>query len=437
MIMDVMLPWFPVVVGAGIGGRLIGQSRATWLGIMCALYWVVIVQVTTRTPFWADASLFSALLAGAAAIVGLADWSSRARAGHRKGLENRDDHGLSETACVSHTITQFDGWLESKRNDEDPWASFDEFVRRTLHDVCGATHVRPFRILAEGDVLVPMRMAVGDGEGQSISSRAGIMGHVAMTGNSYYADDASQGDLVRRLANESSMPPQWCFAIRRGGRSIGVVSVGGLSGEDCSRTFLRTIDLLVGQFWGTLAEVCRSRMATDCDHVSGVLTRDSFMTASRQVAASCYRSGEPVALAVLVIEGHRRLLDLHLWDMANEVVRLVGQSMLERVRPDDRLGRFDDSRFVVLLRRVDSALATLIARQLTEMVNDAVSRLLSDRGTGVALRIRCGVAGSGAGEPNVDSLLGQSVALCHAAREKDLSVVSDVELSGVAQEART
>lgn len=428
MFMDVMLPWFPVMLGAWIGGRFVGQNRATWFGVMCALYWVVIVQMMTRTPFWMDASLAASLLAGSAAIVGMVDWSSRSQSKNSERGTRQDDKGHGELARVSHAAGQFDEWLELKRKEDDPWASFEEFVRRTLHDVCGAMHIKPYRILTEGDILVPMRAIVVDGDVQKLSSRAGIMGHVATTGRSYYAQDASQGDLVRRLASQSSTSPQWCFAIRQGGRSIGVVSVGELGGEDCSLAFLRAIELSVSQFWGTLAEVCRGRMASDRDQVSGVLTRDSFIKSSQEVALSSYEVGEPVAMVVLAVEGHRRLLDLHLWDVANEVMRLVGQTLAGKLRPDDQLGRLDDTRFVVLLRRVDSALASLIARQLTEIVSEQLNKFLNGAGIEAGLHIRSGVAGSGTTEPDVERLLGQSVVLCHMARQNDLLIASDVDL---------
>ncbi len=427
MIMDVMLPWFPVVLGAAIGGRLIGQRRATWLGLMCAVYWVVIVQMTVGRPFWTDASLSAAMLAGSAAIVGLADWASRSGSTDRRVRSSTKPDETVQVSSLSHTMSEFDDWLESKRAEDDPWASFDEFIRRTLHDACGAIHVRPFRILTEGDILVPMRAASPEDPDQQMSSRAGILGHVATTGRTYYADDPSQGDLVRRLASQSSMSPQWCFAIRQGGRSIGVVSVGGLSDGEYPRAFLHSVESLVSQFWSMLAEVCRGRAAVESDHVSGVLRRSAFLKTAQSMADVSYRGGEPVAVAIFALEGHRRLLDLHLWETADEVIKLMARTLADRIRPDDRLGRLDDTRFVVLLRRVDSALASLIAGQLVDVLGKEADAFLRSAGSDVRLHVRCGVTGSGSSEPNVERLLGQAVVQCHVARQQEVPLASDVE----------
>lgn len=429
MILNVILPWFPIILSAAVGARMVGRARAGWLGVTCALYFLVVVQLTTGTPFWASAAMASALLAGSATIIGMAEWSGRrgdpVGFGGATGAVGAADDAGSQTLCaVSGAIAQFDDWLESNRFNVDAWAGFEEFVRHILFGCCEATHARTFRILAEGEGMVPLRAFDGPELDALQSARQGILGHVATTGRSYYAGDPSQGALVDALAGQSPDPPVWCFAVRQGPRTIGLVSVAQLGGRVPSRETLRVWEQLIGQFWTTLTEVCRGRTAATTDAVSRMLIREAFLDEAERGAAESYDRGEPVAMCVLAVEGLRTLMDQGRWDLANDVVEQLSRALRARVRPDDILGRFDDARFLLFLRRVDSELATLIATQLMDRLSQLpVLHALP----GGEIGIRCGVSGSGTERPQVSALLNGALKLCHAARVSAVRLKSDVQ----------
>lgn len=438
MMLNMILPWFPIVLSAAIGARLVSGSRANWLGATCALFWVIVVQTATGVPFWADAVMGAGLLAGSAAILGLAHWSGRCgdiaqSAIMPAKLEPRPytsgSTGDPPTAGSTHVIrliAQFDDWLAANRFSADAWPAFDEFVRGILYTECNATHARTYRILSEGDYMVPLRDIESPANRDVVSARTGIEGHVATTGRSYYNWDDSQGSLVKQLAADSASAsggPAWCFAIRQGARTIGLVSVGEISIDPPPHTVFRSIELLVSQFWSNLIEVCRSHAAVTRDSTSGLLNRAAFLDEAHRSCKRSYSDGEPVALAVIAIEGLRTLLDEGRWDFANDVVYEVSKTLRQRVRPDDLLGRFDDSRFLLLLRRVDSALASLIANQLTQRLAQlSVLQALPGGRVGV----RCGVAGSGTAAPAVEDLVARAVRLCHEARLREITIASDV-----------
>lgn len=441
MLLNTMLPWFPIVLSAAVGARLVGPAKASWLGLTCALFWVIVVQTTSGVPFWADPVTFASLLAGSAAIVGMAHWSGvhqssdtgRVRCADRSEADhllpgqspNRTPQSEIPTRfdAIAGAITEFDDWLEAHRFSTDAWPAFDEFLRHSLYTHCGATHTRPYRILSEGDGLVPLRALKSTDPEELASARRGILGHVATTGRPFYATDPSQGELVMALAKGTDNPPAWCFAIRQGARSIGLVSVGHLADESPSPAMMRAMERLTGQFWATLSEVCRSRSAVTTDPVSGLMTREAFLDEARRSAGQSYEHGEPVAMAVIAVEGLRTLVDQGRWDLANDVVYEVSVALRDRVRPDDLLGRFDDARFLLMLRRVDSELASLIAAQLTERL----ARLPTVEAVGGGdVGIRCGVSGSGTGSPPVTELVADAVRLCHRARESEVPVASDL-----------
>ncbi|NOT00353.1 MAG: diguanylate cyclase [Phycisphaerales bacterium] len=338
----------------------------------------------------------------------------------------------AELKTVADAIARFDDWLDEHRGDTDAWPAFDEFIRHILFTSCGATHARPFRILSEGAGLVPLRSMESSDE-QSVgmelgSARHGIVGHVAMTGRSFHVDDASQGELIQKLAERSPATgphggPVWCFAIRRGARTIGVVSVGQFGAQRPSGAVMRAFEGLIGQFWTTLSEVCRSRSATTRDPVSGFMTRDAFLDEGRRVAEAAFAVGEPVAVAVIQVEGLRSLLDRGRWDLADEVLQEVSTALRRRLRPDDLIGRFDDARVVLLLRRVDSELASLIADQFVERL---ASLPVIQRVVEGDIEMRCGVAGSGTARVPIGRLTSEALRLCGVARERRVRTVTDV-----------
>lgn len=85
----------------------------------------------------------------------------------------------------------------------------------------------------------------------------------------------------------------------------------------------------------------------------------------------------------LAIEGLRHLDDTGQWSERDALVQQLGAVLHQKVRSDDLLGRFADDRFIVVLRRLDSALGTLVAEKLLETVRTNVLPTLQDQGDGI------------------------------------------------------
>ncbi|MHC4064008.1 MAG: GGDEF domain-containing protein [Planctomycetota bacterium] len=433
MNLTLILPWFPIVLAVGVGSHLLDRARGLGFGVLGALLWVVVVQAASGTAVYTQFWHVVSLVSGAAAIIAVGAWAGQRAQGSKLAVaasEPKSDRSslATERASVVGVLRRFDDWLEAHRHTADPWPEFGEFVRWVLHELCGATHVRPYRVLSEGDQLVPLR-AIESGDSPDVASaRHGIVGHVATSGVSYIAGDPSHGALVDHLAEGSGGDLAWCFAIKRGGRKIGVVKVGQLGsdghGDPSAAGVLALVESLVGLFWTTLGEVCRSRAAEKRDPTSGLLTREAFLGEANRVLEEAYAQQEPVAVAVIALEGTRALADRSEWELADTLVAEAAHLLLERVRADDRVGRFDDSRFVLLLRRVDSALGSLIVDQLWS----ALTRLYEDGSRCCGeITVRCGVAGSGNDEPALAQLVSRAIAECHEARRRTVPISSDLE----------
>jgi diguanylate cyclase (GGDEF)-like protein len=448
--LSLLLPWLPVILAAGVGGRLLGRPRSLGLGIVCALFWIVLGQASGGATLWAHPMQIALLLTGGVAIVAMGAWAGEmagtegevggaSNAGRSARAKPRDSSeraapvpGANESLAteqlaltsLSIVFSQFSEWLEDHRDDPDPWPKFDEFLRAVMYQTCRATHVRPYRLLDEDEDLIPLRESEITAGVQRVSSRRGIVGHVVTTGRCYIAGDMSQGELVRQLADESEGTVAWCFAVTHGRHRIGLVTVGELGIVlEKNMALLGIMQDMVRLFWSMLCETCRSRSADTDDPVSRLLTREAFLREADQTIQEAYDQGEPVALAVIALEQLRQLNDTGRWSTADELVREVSAVIRQKVRAEDRLGRFDGSRFLVLLRRVDSDLATLILEQLVARLDDLCGDTARWR---ASIQVRCGLAGSGMEKPELPALISRAVGLCHRARREGEVIACDL-----------
>jgi len=439
--MSLILPWFPIILGVGVGGRLLDRTRGFALGVLCALFWILLVQASAGPDIWWDAWSIAGILAGAAAIVAMGGWAGEAHfsppsrqtpaalpISTQAGRPRDEQTALDRLVRV---MDRFDDWLETHRNESNPWPRFDEFIRTALYDGCGATHVRPYRLLSDTEELISLRDPSPWNEVRHLSARRGIVGHVVTTGRAYVAGDLGQGELVRKLAEESDERAAWCFAVKHGTARLGAVVVGELTvSPHQNGALLHAMERLATRFWCELDEVNQSRAAALDDPVSHLYSREAFLRAAESSLQESYSQAEPVALGVIALEGLRELNDTGRWEIADELVGGLARSLRRKVRLDDCLGRFDGSRFVVLLRRVDSELASLIIGQIMSRL----SAVCDDRARWrAAVRVRCGVVGSGTDQPELRALVARALAECRRAREEGTVVACD--LGGVRLES--
>ncbi|MGD2111613.1 MAG: diguanylate cyclase [Phycisphaerae bacterium] len=504
LVLTLLLPWFPVVLAVGVGGRLLGRTHGFAMGTLCALFWIVLGQASAGPGLWSDPWHVATIVTGAVAIVAIGGWAGETPVGADGGTARwslgsqrtparaaQSGYPPNPTAAptsaaetelasaavqrMSDVVEEFDDWLDEHRGDPEIWARFDEFARSALYKLCKASHVRCYRLVGEPGGTRPGAPESNDRAGvdagtttpgvdpaghevlvslcdieqsvdtavSMVSARRGIVGHVVTTGRPYIAGDPTHGELLFQLATVGSAEHDesdthgvathlddrtaWAFPIRRGPRRLGVIVVGHLgistnaSGD--SRQLLRHAERLLNQFWCLVLETSRSRRALETDPVSGLPTRSAFLHAAEMALTDAYRQGEPVAIVMIGFGGLRRLGDTGRWELADLLIREVATRLRQKVRMDDRLGRFDESRLVVLLRRVDSELASLIVNQIMTRVI-AVCRD-PDR-WGMEIDVHCGVVGSGIEQPPLPELLRAALQQCGRARKEGLLVASDV-----------
>jgi|CXWL01.1.fsa_nt_gi diguanylate cyclase (GGDEF)-like protein len=325
---------------------------------------------------------------------------------------------------LGEAMERFSQWLVEHGSDVDFWPSFGELVRSTLNECCGATLVTPYRVADSGRELRAMRDANPLVQTDCISARRGIVGHVLTTGRSYVAGASSHGTLIDSLAGDAEKAISWCFVIPRGTQRLGVVTAGHIAGTCAERPVVLSVaERMIAQFWLMAADAERIRTLEQFDPVCELLSRPAFLKTAQESLRESYHQGAPVAVAVLALEGLRGVNDSGRWEIIDELLREVSKLMRARVRGEDRIGRFDGSRFVILLRCVDSELATLIVRQLIAQL----TIVCGDVGRwGATIKVRCGLAGSGTGQPTLRNLVSRALSEAQRAREQNRLIGSDI-----------
>ena len=313
-------------------------------------------------------------------------------------------------------------WLPGAGRGEKRWAGFDQFVRELAGDRLATSRVRCFHVIEGAERLLPLSRTVAVSE--ELSARGGIVGHVVTSGRPYFRGDAAQGALVGELADQDS-PWSVIWPVRSDGRAVGVITLGGAHAP-VPRSDAEALLHVVSLSWLHCAALNELEIADRTDKATGVLTRQDFFLAAEQAALRSYAAHEPVVAGVLVVEGLRGLDDHGDWEARDRVIDEVGRTLRQRVRTDDVVGRFADDRFVILLRRLDSALGALILEKIVAALTDMLSR----QALPAALHIRAGLAGSGTRRDALETLLVAAFQAAREARESDAPVLADLAQRG-------
>jgi len=316
----------------------------------------------------------------------------------------------------------FLAWCEQGLAEADPWNSFDQLVREMLTEQVGAVRVRCYQVLPGDQQFRSLSHGGTSGDGKC--ARSGLLGHVATTGREFVAGDKAHGELVDQLAEDGEEPWDWVYPIREESQTVGLLAVGRLPPttvlDDGRRKQLST---LITVFWKYVSCLERLGIAEKTDKASGLLTRSDFFASATRALGDSYKENEPVVVAVLTLEGLRRLDDLGRWSDHDALVENIGLLINRRIRTDDIIGRFSDDRFVLLLRRLDSSLGRLIAAKIQATAQEEIEQLGS---VGETLRVRVGLTGSGFRKESLEKLLVSAFEVVERARKEGVGLYCDL-----------
>ncbi len=430
MILKFVLPWFPILLATALGSRLLGRARGYALGVLCALFWIVVVQASEGWAVWTHFGSAATLLAGAAAIVAIGGWGGDALSADSSNgsLPPADSSGTEKQgaaprlALLTESMERFDDWLEEHRQDRNPWPRFDEFLRSMLYQTCQASHVLPLRLIPESDQLVPLREIDASESARPVSASCGVVGEVLRSGRPFVLGERDPGASAPTVEGVAGNIV-WCIPMMQASRRLGVILVRRMGIDPRqNRDWLHVAAAVSNRFWCELWEASQSRRLSQDDPASGLFTREAFVKIAGAALQDCHRQSEPAALVVVALERLRELNDAGRWELADELLRAVGKELTAKLRADDLGGKFDGSRFLLLLRRVDRDLATLIITQLMARLN----AVCGDASRwGLSIGVRCGFVCSDANPGDLRILISKALAQWRRARGEDQFIVNE------------
>ena len=339
--------------------------------------------------------------------------------------------GVWTDEALSAFAADFSEWAESDAGrqcytDSGDWSGFDQFVRVILRERTGATGVRAYEVSADGEWLEPLTRGRAVPGGR-LSARSGLIGRVVASGSVQVNDESAcepVNEEERTDERSADAPPfdydsaavaddgdqavpgpswAWLLPIQTAKRTVALVAVRQIDRSECLDPAVATaVRDQLQLFWGHLCALRSVWRSVRTDHQSGMLERTELLHRVDEIALTAADGGEPLMVMALAVEGLRRLDDTGRWSERDMLVERLGQVLRHKVRTGDVLGRFSDDRFVVVLRRIEAGLGTMVAEKLMQTIQVTVldvlcpmlgaERRLDDT---VRLRLRAGLAGTG------------------------------------------
>jgi diguanylate cyclase (GGDEF)-like protein len=147
------------------------------------------------------------------------------------------------------------------------------------------------------------------------------------------------------------------------GFSVGL-ALGGLHHVAVYWTIVTVTIWSICLLLGNLSESMRRQAGTD--QLTGLLNRNGFQTAALRERALADRTGSPLTLAVLDLDGFKQINDRDGHAAGDRLLAGLGRAWRARVRPGDILARHGGDEFVLLLPATTSTGAEAVLERLRD-----------------------------------------------------------------------
>ncbi|MCG3136665.1 MAG: hypothetical protein HJJLKODD_00500 [Phycisphaerae bacterium] len=349
------ISWLVLAAVVLMGARGAGWSYGAALALFSAVIWALftaaqgLLNVSTEL-----------IVLGMLGLVGVGCWSgsgyhhttkqqsdtgTRLANGERERMAAREENIIRTLSSVPE---QFAHWLEQYRQHVDPWPAYECHMRQVLQQVCRARSVRAFRVLDEDGTMIPLaemkpyRLADTLPHGQPYD-------FVLHSGQHYFGTCTTVAFADQENQTTRVSEPAWVFPIQRGTLCVGLVAVDFFeAGYDPDIALLKLTAGLMAEQWGCVMELCRARVATTTDPLSGLLSRTQFLRQAPVLLERWQRDQKPATALVVEVEGLPRLDRDGWWGLRDQAVESIGQVIRRRLQGVELASRLNDEHFVML-----------------------------------------------------------------------------------------
>ena len=106
------------------------------------------------------------------------------------------------------------------------------------------------------------------------------------------------------------------------------------------------------------------------DPLSGLPTRQIFISSTQQAHASAVRGKRPLSVLFIDLDNFKFVNDTYGHEAGDRVIKRFGQILLHAVRQSDLVGRYGGEEFVVVLNDTGYTEAVLFAERLCERIRE-------------------------------------------------------------------
>lgn len=182
----------------------------------------------------------------------------------------------------------------------------------------------------------------------------------------------------------------------------------------------------------------RLQAFVDHDHLTGALSRRTFMQRSQRRLQRLQREGEAVAVLMLDLDHFKRINDHYGHAQGDEVLRHFTALAQRHLRPEDVLGRMGGEEFALLLPKAGMQEARRVAERICQQVRNYP--FVQEDGRVLYATVSIGVCVATPGlepAPMLEALLAQADVALYEAKSGGRDQVRCVQAQGVRNTANT
>ncbi|MGZ6328939.1 MAG: diguanylate cyclase [Candidatus Limnocylindrales bacterium] len=185
-------------------------------------------------------------------------------------------------------------------------------------------------------------------------------------------DDEDLDAVERRQMDALGLHVRLLLPLSASGEAIGLAELAaggparGLAAHDLA--FAAAMAAQAGPLLENAWLVAQLRLAADLDQLTGVANHRALQERLRQELARAARSGRPLAVAMIDLDGFKAVNDRHGHAQGDHVLREVAGVLRAALREPDVVARYGGDEFVVLMPDTDDGHARQVLRRVGRAV---------------------------------------------------------------------